>query len=272
MLEWLSTWAGMLGHDSTRLWMAAALLVFMAFVETRAAAELRQGWIGRLRNLGFGALYVLVGAGAWAAVHTAYPLSFRIHEDGSMARSLLIVAGYVAVTDFVFYWYHRAQHRFKFLWALHELHHADTELNATTSFRTFWLEYPVQAVVLSVPTLLLLGIDRTAAVIFPLVQTGILMFTHWNVRLRLGPLTPVFCGPQLHRIHHSILPHHRDTNFSQVFPIFDVLFGTYRAPQRDEFPPTGTEDLASDASLARVLVERPLQLWTGRASNASKAR
>jgi sterol desaturase/sphingolipid hydroxylase (fatty acid hydroxylase superfamily) len=192
-----------------------------------------------------------------------------MHEQGSLARSLLLVAAYVAVADFVFYWYHRAQHRFSFLWALHELHHADTELNATTSFRTFWLEYPVQALVVSVPTLILLGIDRTAAVIFPLVQTVILMFTHWNVRLRLGPLTPVFCGPQLHRIHHSRLPQHRDTNFSQVLPVFDVLFGTYCAPGRDEFPPTGTDDLASDASVARVLVQRPLELWMGTASNSS---
>jgi sterol desaturase/sphingolipid hydroxylase (fatty acid hydroxylase superfamily) len=242
----------------------------MVFVESRAAAEPRHGWRGRVRNLGFGVLYILVGTGAWAAVHTAYPLSFRVHDEGSLIRSLLLVAGYVAVTDFVFYWYHRAQHRFTLLWALHELHHADTELNATTSFRTFWLEYPVQAFVLSVPTLLLLGIDRTAAVIFPLVQTGILMFTHWNLRLQLGPLTPVFCGPQLHRIHHSILPQHRDTNFSQVFPVYDILFGTYCAPGRGEFPPTGTEGLASDASVARVLVQRPLELWTGRAPNETR--
>ncbi len=260
----------MLAHDSTRLWTAAALLAFMALVETRAAAESRHGWRGRARNLGFGALYILVGTGAWAALHTAYPFSFRVHEDGSLARSLLLVGAYVAVTDFLFYWYHRAQHRFSFLWALHELHHADAELNATTSFRTFWLEYPVQAVVLSVPTLFLLGIDRTAAVIFPLVQTFILMFTHWNVRLRLGPLTPVFCGPQLHRIHHSSLSHHRDTNFSQVFPVVDIVFGTYCAPSHDEFPPTGTDNLTSDASLARVLVNRPLELWTGRSPGASQ--
>lgn len=247
----------MIAADSTRLWMAGALLLLMIVVEWRAAAEPRHRWAGRMRNLGFGALYIVAGTGAWAAIIAMWPLPFRMHEEGTVARSLLIVGAYVVLAHFCFYWYHRAEHRFSFLWALHELHHADTELNATTSFRTFWLEYPVQLAALSIPTLLLVGIDRTAAIIFPLVQTGILMFTHWNVRLGLGPLTPVLCGPQLHRIHHSILPEHRDKNFCQVFPVFDILFGTYHAPAPDEFPPTGTEDLAPDASLARVLVQRP---------------
>ncbi len=62
---------------------------------------------------------------------------------------------------------------------------------------------------------------------------------HMNVRLQVGKASLFFCSPQVHRIHHSRLPHHFDKNFAFVFPMWDVLFGTYYAPAKDEFPPTG---------------------------------
>src|SRR5258706_15193675 len=64
-------------------------------------------------------------------------------------------------------------------------------------------------------------------------------FIHLNLRLPLGPLTPVLGGPHLHRIHHSRLPEHQDKNFAAFFPIFDLLFGTYYPPSRAEYPATG---------------------------------
>jgi sterol desaturase/sphingolipid hydroxylase (fatty acid hydroxylase superfamily) len=59
------------------------------------------------------------------------------------------------------------------------------------------------------------------------------------VRLQVGRASLLFCSPQVHRIHHSCLPQHFDKNFSVVFPLWDVLFGTYYSPVRNEFPPTG---------------------------------
>ena len=44
-----------------------------------------------------------------------------------------------------------------------------------------------------------------------------------------------------HRIHHSREIAHRDKNFAVYFPIWDVLFGTYYAPAREEFPATGIQ-------------------------------
>jgi sterol desaturase/sphingolipid hydroxylase (fatty acid hydroxylase superfamily) len=62
---------------------------------------------------------------------------------------------------------------------------------------------------------------------------------HLNVRLPLGPLTPVIAGPQWHRIHHSIEKRHTDKNFASFFPVFDLVFGTYCKPQAGEYPATG---------------------------------
>ena len=49
----------------------------------------------------------------------------------------------------------------------------------------------------------------------------------------------------MHCIHHSILDEHKDKNFAQFFPFIDVIFGTYFAPIKNEFPATGTEALRS---------------------------
>ena len=65
------------------------------------------------------------------------------------------------------------------------------------------------------------------------------LFPHMNLRLELGPFSSVFLGPQLHRIHHSANPSDYNTNFAGAFPVWDILFGTYRAPSRGEFPATG---------------------------------
>ena len=51
----------------------------------------------------------------------------------------------------------------------------------------------------------------------------------------------LWCGPQVHRIDHSVLPQRHDKEYSDWFLLWDVFFGTHYHPARDEFPPTGVE-------------------------------
>jgi sterol desaturase/sphingolipid hydroxylase (fatty acid hydroxylase superfamily) len=237
-----------------------ALYALFALWEGLMPAQDGQGLAGRLRNVVLTTLLVVVGGIVVAVLYVYAPVRTEETPDRSVGGSLLMLAAYVFVADFLFYWYHRAQHRFAWLWPIHELHHSDAELNGTTSLRTYWLDKPVQAMVISVPAARLIGLDHLALVILPVALTAWLVFAHANVRLRLGWLSPVICGPQVHRIHHSIEPQHRDRNFAQFFPVIDVIFGTYYAPAPDEFPRTGTPGLASDAPLSTMLV-RPARLW-----------
>ena len=141
------------------------------------------------------------------------------------------------------------------------MHHADTELNATTSFRTYWLEAPIQTILVMTPILLVfgdLGPDHELAVFVG--ANFFLLFSHCNFRLSLGPLTSILCGPQLHRIHHSRLLEHQNTNFAQYFPLLDRIFGTYHAPADDEYPPTGAEGLASNAPFWLAMLQ-PFTIW-----------
>lgn len=261
MERWLAAWQSLLWEDGlATAWGLGAIALFTV-AEAFLPAETGHGWRGRGRNLVFLLQYKVLGLGATALWLTQGPIPPRWElGTASIAPALLVLVNLLLV-DFLFYWYHRAQHRFRPLWAIHELHHSDAELNATTSYRSFWLEILAQTVIVSTPTFVFFGhLGGSHAIAVLSISVFVLIFTHANLRLALGPFSPVVCGPQVHRIHHSRLPQHRDRNFAQVFPVLDQLFGTYHAPTRDEFPPTGAEDLPSDVSLMHAL-RQPFHIW-----------
>lgn len=59
----------------------------------------------------------------------------------------------------------------------------------------------------------------------------------------------------------SRLPQYRDRNFAAFFPLWDVLFGTYFAPARDEFPPTGVDGEKEFRSLGEATI-LPFREWS----------
>ena len=67
----------------------------------------------------------------------------------------------------------------------------------------------------------------------------IVALAHTNVRAGYGFFSLFITGPQYHRIHHSNHPEHIDKNFAQLFPLWDVIFGTAWRPKAGEFPATG---------------------------------
>ena len=149
-----------------------------------------------------------------------------------------------------------AQHRFAVLWAMHSFHHSDDDLNATAAYRHYWLDKPFFALIAYVPLGLIFRIPPSVAAAYGLLFTFFSIFPHMNLRVELGPLTRVFTGPQVHRIHHSIHPHHFNTNFAGAFPLWDLLLGRYRGPERGEFPPTGVPAMPSTQDRSRTSVAR----------------
>jgi sterol desaturase/sphingolipid hydroxylase (fatty acid hydroxylase superfamily) len=149
------------------------------------------------------------------------------------------LALFMFLHDLGYYTMHRCQHTFAWFWAHHKFHHTDEHMNATTSFRHHWLENVYRIPFIFIP----LGMVNLSGTL-PVVAFDLMLvwaiFTHMNLRLHLGPLTRVFAGPQVHRIHHSNLPQHQNRNFAAFFPIWDILGGTFHKPAPDEFPPCGT--------------------------------
>ena len=149
------------------------------------------------------------------------------------------LALYMFLHDLCYYTMHRCQHTFAWFWAHHKFHHTDEHMNATTSFRHHWLENVYRIPFIFIPLGLVSFSAQLPAWMFD-VMLAWAIFTHMNLRLHLGPLTRVFAGPQVHRIHHSNEPQHQNRNFSAFFPIWDILGGTFHNPKPDEFPACGT--------------------------------
>lgn len=158
--------------------------------------------------------------------------------------------------DFFYYWYHRSMHMVPFLWQLHKLHHMDEKLDAVTTGKQSWIEGFTMTFFTGLPAALLFKFtDITyyqaglVGILITLVDSFYGPFFHTNIKLHFGKLCMLVNNPQMHRIHHSTLPHHRDKNFANYFPPWDLLFGTFYLPAQDEYPPTGVTEEKDVSSL-----------------------
>jgi sterol desaturase/sphingolipid hydroxylase (fatty acid hydroxylase superfamily) len=206
--------------------------------------------------------------GPWFAIDLP---SIIADQSGLSRVALLALFAFVPlfIFDFFYYWFHRWQHMNRWAWEQHKLHHTDEALNVTTSFRVHWTEGGFRGILVSIPMAILFKITPVEAGIVTLFTGHWGYLIHANLRLPFGPLTSVLVGPQAHRIHHSILPEHRNRNFAAFFPIWDILFGTFHRPGSREFPPTGVVGEASRPPIKDVFFG-PFVAWLSMTRSASR--
>ncbi|MBV8046748.1 MAG: sterol desaturase family protein [Paludibacterium sp.] len=128
--------------------------------------------------------------------------------------------------DFLYYWFHRASHRMRWLWAAHSVHHSSTRMNFSTAFRQS-LMYPVAGMWLFWLPLAWIGFPPQSVIAVVLLNLAFQFFVHTRLFGRLGPLEYLFNTPQIHRCHHARNPRYIDKNYAGVLVIWDRLFGTY---------------------------------------------
>jgi len=160
------------------------------------------------------------------------------------AHPLLLFLAYYAIYDFVYYLIHRMQHAIPWWWALHSLHHSQRQLNCWSNDRDHYLDDFLEAMIFAVVGILI-GVSPADYVLLVMIGNLLQNFSHANVRIRFGPvLDKLLVDPRYHRLHHMRVdperPNLHNCNFGQVFPLWDILFGTARygiAPR-----PTGVGD------------------------------
>ncbi len=132
--------------------------------------------------------------------------------------------------DLTFYYWHVANHRIRFLWRFHNVHHIDPDLDVSTAFRFHFVEIAL-SVVFRVGQVLLIGPSVAAYAIYLAVFQLATLFHHSNVRLPLPverALNLVLVTPRMHGIHHSNIQEENLSNFSVVFSWWDRLHRTLR--------------------------------------------
>lgn len=132
--------------------------------------------------------------------------------------------------DFVTYLWHIAYHRIPLLWRLHRVHHTDRDLDVTSASR-FHLGEIALSVLFRIGVMTLWGPAILSIVVFEGVLLAAAQFQHSNFKIPEpfeGWIRAILVTPDMHRVHHSDLPHETNSNFSTIFSIWDRLFKTFR--------------------------------------------
>lgn len=256
-MDWIFAHEGLV-----RLAIFAGVLAVMALAETLAPRRARvltrrRRWPANLALVFIDTLALrfampLLAVGA-AEIATARGLGVFNALDTPDWTAFLIA--FLAL-DLAIYAQHIATHKIPALWALHKVHHADRDLDATTGFRFHPIEIML-SMVWKIAVIAMLGAPAAAVIVFEIALNAGAIFNHANLALPAPVervVRAVIVTPDMHRVHHSVIRAERDSNYGFFLSIWDRLFGTYRdQPRRGHDGMTiGLGDHQTDA---------PASLW-----------
>ena len=142
---------------------------------------------------------------------------------------LAIVATFMLM-DYVYWWWHYANHMVPLFWRFHNVHHTDLDLDVTTAARFHFGEMLFSVVFLSL-VVALLGIGPIILLVFFITFEGATLFHHSNWRLPIRVervLNLIVVTPRMHGIHHSIVQRETNSNWGTIFCWWDKLHRTLR--------------------------------------------
>lgn len=134
----------------------------------------------------------------------------------------------LVLADFIGYWSHRMFHRGRW-WRFHAVHHSSTELDWLSAVRVHPVNDAVGRLMAVVPLVALGFAPLALAAVVPVLTLHAILL-HANLRWDFGRFRGVISSPVFHRWHHTSAQEGRDKNFAGLFPVWDILFGTYYMP------------------------------------------
>ena len=228
----------LLAHEPLiRLSVFAGVLALMALWEWLSPRRHQE--IGRVRrwpsNLGIIALNTVVVRLVFPLATVGMALLTEAHGWGLFraieAPTWLAIAASVILLDLAIYFQHVLFPAVPMVWRLHRMHHTDLEFDVTTGLRFHPIEI-LLSMGIKLWVVAALGTPAVAVLVFEVLLNATSMFNHGNVRLpaRIDRfLRWIVVTPEMHRVHHSIVPRETNSNFGFNVPWWDRLFGTYRA-------------------------------------------
>ncbi len=222
----------------------AALLVLLALL---AAAETiaplrpsRDASSRRLAtNFGFGLVNFGLGSllplSSLVAALWAREAGIGLFNAIPIAPLLLVVVT-IAARSLLGYWLHRLFHIVPLLWRVHRVHHADPAVDLSTGFRS----HPAEMLIVAGAAAALaagLGLSPEALLAYELAGAAMFIASHANLRLPETVdrrLRALLVTPAMHHVHHSSRRRETDSNFGELFSVWDHLFGTCVRLEREE--------------------------------------
>ena len=175
---------------------------------------------------------------------------------------LYVILGVILLDFFGAYLAHFVEHKIKPLWMIHLVHHTDHKVDTTTANR----HHPLESVIRFAFTLFgifVVGAPIAIVMIYQSISLIFTQFTHANLKMnkRIDKVLSYFIiSPDMHKIHHHNMLPYTDSNYGNIFSIWDRIFGTYLYLDRkkivygvDTFP-----DEKTNTNIAELL-KQPFQ-------------
>jgi len=147
-----------------------------------------------------------------------------------------VVVG-VLILDFIAaYLSHRVMHKYPIFWKFHQVHHLDEMVDVTTGLRHHPLETIFRFFFL-IAGVIILGAPLSVVVIYQTLSAINALFEHSNIKLNAridNVLRKVIVTPDVHKIHHSSEQKFTDSNYANIFSVWDRLFKTYQTTNETE--------------------------------------
>jgi sterol desaturase/sphingolipid hydroxylase (fatty acid hydroxylase superfamily) len=134
------------------------------------------------------------------------------------------------------YTVHLVEHKVKWMWKFHLIHHADTHVDTTTANR----HHPGESIFRLCFTVLAVGIVGAPVWMVMMYQSASVIlsqFNHANIKLPQWIdklISFVFVSPDMHKVHHHYIQPYTDSNYGNIFSIWDRLFGTFKTLPADK--------------------------------------
>lgn len=127
------------------------------------------------------------------------------------------------------YFIHWTEHKVKWMWRFHVVHHSDTSVDVTTGLR----HHPGETVFrigFTILAVLVIGAPMGVIMLYQSLSVLFAHITHANIKMPKKAddlLSYVFITPYMHKVHHHFEQPLTDTNYGNIFSIWDRLFGTF---------------------------------------------
>lgn len=168
--------------------------------------------------------FILVSSSQWVEANGIGILQMIALPTWAMAIVGLLLMDLVGA-----YLPHLVEHKTPFLWKFHVVHHTDQHVDTTTANR----HHPGESVIRFIFTTLgviIVGAPMWLVFMYQSLSVVLSQFNHSNINIPLGldkALRTVVVTPNMHRVHHHYQLPLTDTNYGNIFSIWDRLFGTY---------------------------------------------
>jgi len=187
-----------------------------------------------------------------------------IHLVNSSSTLISIILGLLVLDLIGAYLPHLVQHKVKFLWYIHIVHHTDHKVDTTTANR----HHPFESVVRFVFTFIgifISGAPIGLVLMYQSLSVIASQFNHANIQISNKVdklLSYVIVSPNMHKVHHHFELPYTDSNYGNIFSIWDRIFGTYMELSEDKIKYGVDTDLDEiQNSKFTSLIKRPFKKW-----------